>query len=54
MSFRQDPLVGIHIFYLAIKSQMLTRSRAVKSLMVIQQVILECNSFTVYCYNGSV
>jgi hypothetical protein len=29
MSFRHDPFVGIGIFYLAIKSQMLNRSRVV-------------------------
>jgi len=30
ISFRYDPLVGIGIFYLAIKSQTLNRSRVVK------------------------
>ena len=30
MSFRHDPLVGIGIFYLAIESQILNRSRVVK------------------------
>ena len=50
MSFRHDPLVGIGIFYLAIKSQTLNRSRVVKWLMVIQQPILEFNRYTVYRY----
>jgi len=47
MSFRHDPLVGIGIFYLAIKFQMLNRSRVVKWLTVIQQPILEFNKYTV-------
>jgi hypothetical protein len=47
MSFRHDPLVGIGIFYLAIKSQMLNRGRVVKWLMVIQQPILELNKYTI-------
>jgi len=47
MSFRHDPLVGISIFYLAIKSQTLNRSRVVKWSMVIQQPILECDKYTV-------
>jgi len=35
MRFRHDPLVGISIFYVAIKSQTLNRSRVVKWLTVI-------------------
>jgi hypothetical protein len=46
MSFRHDPLVGIGIYYLAIKSQTLNRSRVVKWLPVIQQPILELNEYT--------
>jgi hypothetical protein len=47
MSFRHDPLVGIGIFYLAIKSQTLNRSRVVKWLTVVQQPILEFNKYSV-------
>ena len=36
MSFRHDPLVGMGIFYIAIKSQTLNRSRVVKWLTVVQ------------------
>ena len=36
MSFRHDPLVGIGIFYFAIKSQTINRCRAVKWLTAIQ------------------
>ena len=50
MSFRHDPLVGIGIFYLVIKSQTLNRSRVVKWLTVIQQPILELNEYTVKEY----
>jgi hypothetical protein len=50
MNFRHDPLVGIRIFYLAIKSQTLNRSRVVKWLTVIQQPILEFNKHTVKDY----
>jgi hypothetical protein len=50
MRFRHDPLVGIGIFYLAIKSQSLNRSRVVKWLTVIQQPILEDNKYTVKEY----
>jgi len=50
MSFRHDPLVGIGIFYLAIKSQTLNRSRVVKWLTVIQQPILEFKKYTVKEY----
>ena len=50
MSFRHDPLVGIGIFYLAIKSQTLNRSRVVKWLTVIQQPILELDKYTVKEY----
>ena len=50
MNFRHHPLVGIAIFYLAIKSQTLNSSRVVKWLMVIQQPILEFNKYTVYEY----
>jgi hypothetical protein len=50
MSFRHDPLVSIGIFYLAIKAQMLNRSRVVKWLTVTQQPILEflTNMFNEY------
>jgi len=48
MRFRPDPLVGIGIFYLAIKSQMLNRCRAVKWLMVVQQPIRKLNIYNVY------
>ena len=47
MSFRHDPLVGIGIFYPAIKSHTLNRSRVVKWLTVVQQLILELNKYTV-------
>ena len=50
MRFRHDPLVGIGIFYLAIKSQTLNRSRVVKWLTLIQQPILEFNKYTVKEY----
>jgi hypothetical protein len=50
MRFRHDTLVGIGIFYLAIKSQTLNRSRVVKWLTVIQQPILELNKYTVKEY----
>jgi hypothetical protein len=50
MSFRHDPFVGIAIFYLAIKSQTLNRSRVVKWLMVVQQPMLEFNKYTVNEY----
>ena len=50
MIFRHDPLVGIRIFYLAIKSQTLDRWRAVKWLTVVQQPILKFNKYTVYEY----
>jgi hypothetical protein len=50
MRFRHDPLVGIGIFYLAIKSQTLSRSRVVKLLTVIQQPILEFNKYIVKEY----
>jgi hypothetical protein len=36
MIFRHDHLVGIDVFYLAIKFQMLNRYRAVKWLTVVQ------------------
>jgi len=50
MIFRHDPLVGIGIFYLAFKSQMLKRSRVVKWLTVVQQPILEFIKYTVNEY----
>ena len=46
--FRHDLLVGIGIFYLAIKSQTLNRCRAVKWLMVVQQPILKFDIYSVY------
>jgi len=50
MRFRLDPLVGIDIIYVAIKSQMLNRCRAMKWLTVVQQPILKCTNVTVYEY----
>jgi hypothetical protein len=50
MRFRHDPLVGIGIFYLTIKSQTFNRSRVVKWLTVIQQPSLEFNQYTVKEY----
>jgi hypothetical protein len=50
ISFWHDPLVGIGIFYLAIKSQKLKRSRIVKWLTVIKQPILEFDTYTVKEY----
>jgi len=50
MSFRHDLLVGIGIFYLAIKSKMLNRSRVVKWLTVVQQPMLEFIEYTVKEY----
>jgi hypothetical protein len=50
MSFRHDPLVGIDIIYLAIKSQTLNSGRVVKWLSVIQQPILKFNKYTAYEY----
>jgi len=47
MSFKHGPLVGIGIFYLAIKFQMLNRCRVVKWLTVIHQLILEYIKYTV-------
>jgi hypothetical protein len=46
MRFRPDPLVGIGIFYLAIKSQTLNRCRAVKLLTVVRQPSLKYNNYT--------
>jgi hypothetical protein len=45
MSFRHDPLVGIVIFYLAMKFQTVNRSRGAKWLIVIQQRILDFNKY---------
>jgi len=50
MSFRHDPLVCIGILYVAIKSQMLNRSRVVKWLTVIHKPILKFNQYTVNEY----
>jgi hypothetical protein len=50
MSFRHDPLIGIGIFYCAIKSQTLNRCRAVEWLTVIQLPILEFNKYTITEY----
>jgi hypothetical protein len=50
MSFRYDPLVGIGIFYIAIKSQMVNRSGVVKWFTVIQQPIQDFNKYTVEGY----
>jgi hypothetical protein len=41
MRFMHDPLVGIRIFYVAIKSQTPNRCRVVKWLIVVQQPILK-------------
>jgi len=46
LSFRHDPLVGISIFYLAIKSQTLNRCCTVKWWMVVRQPILKFNEYT--------
>jgi hypothetical protein len=48
MRIRHDPLVGIHIFCLAIKAQTLNRCRAVQWLRVVQQPIVKFNKDTVY------
>jgi len=48
MRIRHDPLVGIGIFYRAIKSQMLNRSVVVKWFTVIQWPIVEFNEYIVY------
>ena len=50
MRFRHDPLVGIAIIYLGIKSQMLNRCRAVEWLTVVQQPTLKFNKYNVYEY----
>ena len=50
MRFRHDPMVGIRIFYLAIKSQCLNRCRAVKCLTAVQQPNLRLNKYSVYQY----
>jgi len=47
---RRDHLVGIGLFYLAIKSQTLNRCRAAKWLMVVPQPNLRINDYTVYEY----
>jgi len=46
MRFKQDPSVGIGIFYLPIKSQTLNICRAVKLLSAVEQPILKCNKYT--------
>jgi hypothetical protein len=43
MRFRYNPLVGIGIFYLAIKSQTLNRCRAEEWVRVVRQLILKLN-----------
>jgi hypothetical protein len=48
--FRYDPMVGIGIFYLAIKSQTLNRCWAVTLLTVVLQRIVKCNTYTAYKY----
>jgi len=50
MGFRHDPFVGIAIFYLALKSQMLNRCRVVKWLTVVQQPNLEFSKYTGFEY----
>jgi len=47
MWFQHDPLVGIGIFYLTIRFQMLYRCRVVKQLTVVQQRTLIVNRYTV-------
>jgi len=47
MRFRYDPLVGIGLFYLAIKSWTLNRCRAVKWLKVFRQPIRKFDNHTV-------
>jgi hypothetical protein len=44
---RHNPLVGISIFYLGIKSQKLKRCRAVKRLTAVRQPIWKLNTYTV-------
>jgi hypothetical protein len=43
-------LVGIGIFYIAMKSQTLSRSRVVQWLTVIQQPIVKFNTYTLCEY----
>jgi hypothetical protein len=50
ISLKHDPLVGIGIFCLDIKSQRLNRSRVVKWLMAMQQPIRGKNKYTVFVY----
>ena len=50
MRFGHDPLVGIGIFYLAIKSQTLNRQRTVEWLTVVQQSILKFDEYAVEEY----
>jgi hypothetical protein len=50
MRFWHDPLVGIGVFYLAIKSQTLNRCREVKCSMVVQKPILMPDEYTVEEY----
>jgi len=50
MKFSHNPSVGIGIFYVAIKSQILNRNRAVQWLLVAQQPILNFNKYAVYKY----
>jgi len=50
MRFRYDPLVGVGIFYLVIKSQMVNRYRVVKWLMVVQQPILKVDKYNLKEY----
>lgn len=47
ITFQYEPIVGFDIFYHAIKFQMLNRSRALKSLQVVQQSVLKFKMFTV-------
>jgi hypothetical protein len=50
VSLRYDPMVGISIFYLAIKSQTFKRSGAVIWLTVILQPMVEFDKYTVNEY----
>jgi len=50
MQFRNDPLVGIGIFYLPMEFHMVNRSRDVKWLMVVPQHILKFDKYTIQEY----
>jgi hypothetical protein len=50
MRFRHHPLLGVGIFYIAIRFQMLNRYWAVKWLTVVQEPFLKCIEYTVHEY----